>query len=221
MGTYIMLLGPPGAGKGTQAAQLKETLNLPHITSGGLFREIVEQEGELADQVRKIMAKGDLVPDNITIQVVRERLARGDARSGAILDGFPRTVPQAEALDKLLAEMGEAVTIVPYIKLSEEEALDRLSGRWVCTQDPNHMYHEKFNPPEKPGVCDIDGAPLHQREDDTREAQKHRLEVFNEKTKPLIDYYEEKGLLTKIDGDQSIQGVQSDLVDAIKAAQQK
>jgi adenylate kinase len=218
MGTYIVLLGLPGAGKGTQAALLKDALGLPHVTSGGLFREIAEQESELADKVRAIMAAGDLVPDELTIQIVKERVSRDDAADGVILDGFPRTVPQAEALDKLLDEMDESLTIVPFINLSEQEALERLGGRWVCTEDANHMYHTKFNPPKTPGVCDIDGAPLFQREDDTPQAHKHRLDVYMEKTAPLIDYYRDKGQLVEIDGEQSIEGVQSALVAAIEAA---
>lgn len=219
MGTYIVLLGLPGAGKGTQATMLEERFGLPHVTSGGLFREMTEQEGELADKVRSIMAEGNLVPDDITIQIVKERISRDDAKDGVILDGFPRTVPQAEALDDLLVEsFDSSVTLVPFIKLSESEALERLSGRWVCTENPDHIYHMKFNPPEEDKTCDIDGAPLYQREDDTPEAQKHRLDVYIEKTEPLIDYYREKGLLVEIDGEQSIEEVHKDLVAAIRAA---
>lgn len=218
MGTYIVLLGLPGAGKGTQAALLKDELVLPHVTSGGLFREIAEQQSELADKVRAIMAAGDLVPDDLTIQIVKERITRPDAKDGVILDGFPRTAPQAAALAQLLDELGESLTCVPFIQLSEQEALERLGGRWVCTQDPNHMYHMKFNPPKQDKVCDIDGAPLYQREDDTPEAHKHRLDVYMEKTAPLIDYYRDEELLVEIDGEQSIEGVQKALVAAIKAS---
>ncbi|MBN1285118.1 MAG: adenylate kinase [Anaerolineae bacterium] len=221
MGTYIVLLGLPGAGKGTQAALLKERLGLPHVTSGGLFREIAEQQSELADKVRAIMAAGDLVPDTITIEIVKERISRDDAQHGVILDGFPRTVPQAEALDALLGETFDAsVTLAPFIKLSEAEALERLGGRWVCTQNPNHMYHMKFNPPKADHICDIDGAPLYQREDDTPEAHKHRLDVYMEKTAPLIDYYRDKGLLVEIDGEQSIEAVQETVIAAIESAAQ-
>jgi adenylate kinase len=208
----------PGAGKGTQAALLKDELVLPHVTSGGLFREIAEQQSELADKVRAIMAAGDLVPDDLTIQIVKERITRPDAKDGVILDGFPRTAPQAAALAQLLDELGESLTCVPFIQLSEQEALERLGGRWVCTQDPNHMYHMKFNPPKQDKVCDIDGAPLYQREDDTPEAHKHRLDVYMEKTAPLIDYYRDEELLVEIDGEQSIEGVQKALVAAIKAS---
>jgi adenylate kinase len=221
VGTYIVLLGLPGAGKGTQAALLKEALGLPHVTSGGLFREIAEQESALADKVRAIMAAGDLVPDELTIEIVKARITRGDAKDGVILDGFPRTVPQAEALAQLLDELGAALTCVPFIALSEQEALERLGGRWVCTKDSNHMYHLKFNPPKQPGVCDVDGAALYQREDDTPEAHKHRLDVYMEKTAPLIDYYRDTGLLVEIDGEQSIEDVQQTLVAAIKAAMEK
>ena len=221
MGTYIVLLGLPGAGKGTQASLLQERLHLPHVTSGGLFREIAEQKGKLADQVRAIMAAGDLVPDEITVQVVKERLSRDDAKDGTILDGFPRTVPQAQALDGLLAGMGERIALVPFFKLSEKEALARLGGRWVCTKDESHMYHARFNPPKTPGICDIDGAPLFQREDDTPEAHKRRLDVYMEKTAPLIDYYRQKGLLIGINAERSIEEIQEDLVAAIQAAAQE
>ncbi len=215
MATYIVLLGLPGAGKGTQAALLEEALHLPHVTSGGLFRGMAEQSGPLADKVRAIMAAGDLVPDDITIQIVEERLNRDDARNGVILDGFPRTAPQAEALDKLLASRGERVALVPFLNLSEEEALARLGGRWVCTQNPDHMYHTRFNPPRTAGVCDIDGAPLYQREDDTPEAHKRRLVVYKHNTQPLIDYYRAKGALVEINAERSIEAIKADLLAAI------
>ncbi|GAB4438506.1 MAG: adenylate kinase [Anaerolineae bacterium] len=216
MATYIVLLGLPGAGKGTQAALLQEALGLPHVTSGGLFREIAEQDGPLADRVRAILASGDLVPDDITIQIVEARISRDDAANGVILDGFPRTVLQAQALDRLLAERGEEVDIVPFLNLSEQEALARLGGRWVCSKDPSHMYHTRFNPPKTPGVCDIDGAPLFQREDDTPEAHRHRLEVYRENTQPLIDYYRDKGILVEIDAERSIEVIQADLLAATR-----
>ncbi len=218
MATYIVLLGLPGAGKGTQAARLKERLNLPHITSGGLFRTIAKQESALADRVRAIMAAGDLVPDALTIEIVKERISRPDAADGVLLDGFPRTVPQAEALEALLDTMGQRVTLVPFIKLSEQEALERLGGRWVCSKDPNHLYHLKFSPPQEAGICDICGGTLYQREDDTPQAHKHRLDVYIEKTAPLIDYYRTKGLLVEIDGEQTIEEVEKALAAAIKAA---
>jgi adenylate kinase len=218
VGTYIVLLGLPGAGKGTQAILLQERLHLPHVTSGGLFREIAEQEGELADQVGAILSAGDLVSDEITVQIVKERLGRNDARGGAILDGFPRTVPQAQALDGLLVEMSERIALVPFFKLSEEEALARLGGRWVCTKNERHMYHSRFKPPKTPGICDIDGAPLFQREDDTPEAHKRRLDVYMERTAPLIDYYRQRGVLVEIDAARSIEEVHQDLIAAIEAA---
>ncbi len=216
MATYIVLLGMPGAGKGTQAAIISKDLGLPHITSGGMFRELAGQDTELARRVREIMRRGDLVPDDLTVQIVRERLERPDAAGGAILDGFPRTVPQAEALDALLAENGHSVTVVPFFKLSKEEALARLGGRWICSKDPNHMYHTRFNPPKVPGVCDIDGAPLYQREDDTPEAHKQRIEVYMERTAPLIEYYRDRGLLVEINAEQPIEAVTAELMAAIK-----
>jgi adenylate kinase len=213
--TTIVLLGAPGAGKGTQAAILSEKLGIPHVTSGGLFRAMREQDTPLARKVQKIMASGDLVPDDITIEIVRNRITQPDASEGVILDGFPRTLPQAEALDELLASLGRSVDLVPYFKVSEEEVLARLGGRWICTQDESHVYHERYNPPQKPGICDEDGAPLYQREDDKPEAIRKRFQVYQERTAPLIAYYRERGVLVEIDAEQGIEDVTAALLKVV------
>lgn len=218
MATYIVLMGVQGAGKGTQAAILSEQHGLPHVTTGGLFREMEGQDTPLAREIQAIMTRGDLVPDDITIQVVRDRLAQTDAAQGAIFDGFPRTRPQAEALDKLLAEMGQQVAIVPFFNLTREVAIRRISSRWECTLDPRHVYNVESNPPKVAGICDIDGAPLRQRPDDTPEAAAKRIDTFYEKTAPLLDYYRAKGLLHEIDADQPIEAVTAELLSALGKA---
>jgi adenylate kinase len=218
MATYIVLMGVQGAGKGTQAAILSEQHGLPHVTTGGLFREMEGQDTPLAREIQAIMTRGDLVPDDITIQVVRDRLAQPDAAQGAIFDGFPRTRPQAEALDKLLAEMGQQVAIVPFFNLTREVAIRRISSRWECTLDPRHVYNVATNPPRAAGICDIDGAPLRQRPDDTPEAAAKRIDTFYEKTAPLLDYYRAKGLLHEIDADQPIEAVTAELLSALGKA---
>jgi adenylate kinase len=212
---YIVLMGVQGAGKGTQAAVISKGLALPHITTGGLFREMNSLDTPLAKQVKSLMEAGHLVPDDITVQVVRDRLKRPDAANGAIFDGFPRTVPQAEALDQLLQELGHQVTIVPFFELPREEAIARIADRWECTANPTHVYNLRSNPPKVAGICDIDGAPLRQRADDTPEAAAKRIDLFYEKTMPLLNFYERKGVLAKIDANQAIDKVTADLTKAL------
>jgi adenylate kinase len=216
--TYIVLMGVQGAGKGTQAAILSRELNLPHVTSGGLFREMRTQDTPLAREVQAIMKTGALVPDDVTIRIVGDRLMKGDAVQGAILDGFPRTRPQAEALDALLAKMGSKVTIVPFLNLDKEVAIRRISDRWECSQNPSHVYNQSTNPPQIPGRCDIDDAPLRQRDDDTPEAAARRVNLYFEETAPLLDYYRAKGLVREINADQPIDKVTADLMSAITTA---
>jgi adenylate kinase len=218
--TYIVLMGVQGAGKGTQAAILSKELNLPHVTSGGLFREMRTQDTPLAREVQAIMKTGALVPDDVTIRIVGDRLMKGDAVKGAILDGFPRTRPQAEALDALLAKMGSKVTIVPFLNLDKDVAVRRISDRWECSQNPSHVYNQSTNPPQIPGRCDIDDAPLRQRDDDTPEAAARRVNLYFEETAPLLDYYRAKGLVREINADQPIDRVTADLMDAITGAMQ-
>ncbi len=217
MGCRIVLLGLPGAGKGTQAERLAEALGVPHVASGDLFREHLDKGTELGRQARAYIERGDLVPDEVTIGMVAERLARPDCAEGFILDGFPRTVAQAEALERLLDRMGVRLDLVPYIQVREEVALARLAGRWTC-RECGAVYHTLFNPPKQPGVCDVCGGELYQRPDETPEAHRRRLEVYKEQTAPLVDYYRRAGLLVEVDGEQSIEDVQADLQAAIEAA---
>ena len=214
---FIVLLGAPGAGKGTQAAYLEEVLGIPHISSGDLFRENLRNETELGRLARTYMDRGELVPDEVTIAMVKERLAQPDCAGGAILDGFPRTIAQAQALEAILAEKGQRVGIVPYIKVADEVLLARLAGRWTCRQC-EAIYHELFSPPKVAGRCDVCGGELYQRADDTPETQRRRIEVYFQQTTPLIEYYRKQGLLVEIDGEQPIEQVRADLLAAIQQA---
>jgi adenylate kinase len=209
--TYVVLLGPPGVGKGTQAEIIAKTTGLPHISSGDLFRENIKNATDLGKLAQSFMNKGELVPDDVTIGMIRERLSRRDCKHGALLDGFPRTTVQAEALAKLLAEFGGRVNHVPYIAASKATLIDRLSGRWTCKAQ-GHIFHEKYSPPKKPGVCDLDGSELYQREDDKSETVTRRIQVYFAQTAPLIAYYRERGLLSEIDGAQPIEQVTADLL---------
>ena len=209
--TYIVLLGPPGVGKGTQAEIIARTTKLPHISSGDLFRENIKNATTLGKLAQSFMNKGELVPDDVTISMIRERLSQPDCRPGALLDGFPRTTVQAEALGKLLAEFGGKVNHVPYIAASEATLVERLSGRWTCKAQ-GHIFHEKYNPPKTPGVCDQDGSDLFQREDDKAETVTRRIQVYFAQTAPLIAYYRERGLLSEIDGARPIEQVTADLL---------
>ena len=217
MARYIVLLGPPGAGKGTQAQIIAEKYDLVHVSSGDLFRENLKNETELGKLAQSYMKRGELVPDDVTIAMVRERLCRPDCQNGALLDGFPRTPAQAEALAAMLQEFNGAVNIVPLISVPDDILIERLSGRWTCRAN-GHVFHEKFNPPVKPGICDFDGSELYQREDDKPETVRNRIKVYQEQTAPLIHYYQGKGLLVEIDGTQAIEQVTADLYQAIEKA---
>lgn len=188
----LVFLGPPGAGKGTIAAVAKNALGVPHISTGDLFRSNIKNETELGKQVKAILASGGLVPDEVTIKMVEKRLAEPDCQNGFILDGFPRTIPQADALSKMTNIDG----VVNFV-LSEEEIIKRLSGRRMC-KSTGRTYHILFNPPKVEGIDDETGEPLIQRDDDKPEAIKHRLEVYNEATAPLIEYYEKKGVVKNL-----------------------
>jgi len=200
---YIIFLGAPGAGKGTQAANLARERGLVHIASGDLFRQALEQGTELGIKAKSYMERGVLVPDQITIQMVLERLSAPDCKRGAILDGFPRNLEQARALDKALSQEGKAIDKVVYIKVSEEGLLKRLSGRWICRQC-QAPYHATDSPPRVWGKCDKCGGELYQRPDDTEVSIKKRLEVYSAETAPLIDYYAKGDKLLEIDGEGSV-----------------
>jgi len=215
MSKYIILLGAPGAGKGTQAAMLTEVLGVPHVASGDLFRSALQKKTPLGLETKKYIDQGLLVPDEVTIAMIRERLALPDCQEGVILDGFPRTLEQAKALDAALAEEGRAIDKVLYIKVPNEELVARLSGRWIC-RDCQTVYHTITNPPKQAGRCDACGGELYQRSDDRPETVRRRLEVYFEQTMPLIEYYTERGMLTEVNGDQSITEVQTALIEALK-----
>jgi adenylate kinase len=200
---YIIFLGAPGAGKGTQAMNVAGELGLVHIASGDLFRKALEKGTELGIKAKSYMERGVLVPNQITIGMVLERLSAPDSKRGAILDGFPRNLEQAEVLDKAFAKQGKTVDKVMYIKVSEAELLKRLGGRWICRQCQT-PYHIVNSPPKVPGRCDKCGGELYQRPDDTEGSIKKRLEVYFAKTAPLIDYYSRKGKLLEIDGEGSL-----------------
>jgi adenylate kinase len=214
MPEYIVLLGPPGVGKGTQAKNVAAATGLPHISSGDLFRENIKNNTGLGKLAQSYMTKGELVPDDVTIGMIRDRLARPDCKNGALLDGFPRTTVQADALARLLAEFSGKVDYVPYITASADTLIERLSGRWTCKAE-GHVFHEKYNPPKKAGVCDLDGSQLYQRDDDKAETVQRRIQVYFNQTAPLIAYYRERGLLSEIDGAQPIEKVTVDLLAAL------
>lgn len=211
---YIVFLGAPGAGKGTQAATVAGELNLAHIATGDMFREAQKQETELAKQARFYMEKGELVPDEITIQMVLERISAPDCENGVIFDGFPRTLKQAEALDEALEKQGRMIDSVVYIKVSEDELLERLSGRWICRQC-QAPYHMVNSPPKTPGRCDRCGGELYQRPDDKPETIKERLRVYFGETAPLIDYYNRAGKLLEVVGEGSVDDVRQRILVAL------
>jgi adenylate kinase len=216
----IILVGAPGAGKGTQAASLAADLQIAHVASGDLFRDAVKAGTPLGLQAKGYMDKGELVPDDVTIGLVLERLNEPDAAHGVILDGFPRTRRQAEALDEALKSSGRTIDRVVYLEVPDEVLLGRLSGRWIC-RDCNRSYHELFNMPTTPGVCDACGGTLYQRDDDKRETALRRLEVYFQDTAPLIDYYGEQSSLVRVNGDQSVDDVRRDLLAAVERTDQK
>ncbi|MGC8878401.1 MAG: adenylate kinase [Anaerolineae bacterium] len=211
---FVVLLGPPGAGKGTQAAFLQETLGVPHVASGDLFREHLLNKTKFGRQVVTYIERGELVPDDLTTAMVMERLSRPDCQQGALLDGFPRTLGQAIALDEALAKRGHRICQVLNIIVPDEVLVERLSGRRVCRKCAA-VYHIVYNPPHQDGVCDRCGGELYQRDDDRPETVRYRLKVYWEQTSPLIDYYKNQGVLVEINGNQPIEGVEAELKAAI------
>ena len=217
---YMILLGAPGAGKGTQAATLTARFGLVHISTGDLFRENVARGTELGLLAKQYMDCGVLVPDDVTVRMLLERLAQPDTARGVMLDGFPRTIEQAVALDKALARQGKRLDGVLHIKVPTEVLVKRLSGRLTC-RTCGAVYHVTFSPPRRPGVCDKDGGELYQRPDDSEETVRKRLDVYFAQTAPLIAYYREQGLLIEIDGDQGVQAVGEALIGAVQAISHK
>lgn len=215
MPTYIVLLGPPGAGKGTQAEILAKKTSLAHVSSGDLFRENLKNQTELGKLAQSFMHKGELVPDDVTINMIRARISRQDCEAGAILDGFPRTPAQADALEVMLNGFKGEVDLVPYITAAEQVLVERTSGRWTCRAH-GHIYHEKFNPPKQPGICDVDGSEVYQRDDDKVETVTKRIRVYLDQTMPLVDYYRKAGKLVEIDGTQAVEQVTKELLSALK-----
>jgi len=202
----MVIFGPPGSGKGTQAKLVSELYGIPHISTGDILREEVERGSELGRMAESYMSRGLLVPDDVVIEMVRQRLLREDCRPGFILDGFPRTLRQAEELDRILGELGWKLDVVVNLVVSEEEVLRRITLRRVCSVC-GEIYHLEFNPPKRPGVCDRCGGRLYQREDDTEETVRKRLQVYRAQTEPILRYYRERGLVRDVDGNPPIEEV--------------
>jgi len=213
----LVMLGPPGAGKGTQAALLAERLGTPHVASGDLFREALREETELGLTAKAYMNRGELVPDEVTIAMVRERLQKPDCDNGVILDGFPRTIEQAEALQALLAEQNKKIDAALFIDAAEDELVRRLSSRWTC-RNCQAVYNVISNPPREEGRCDVCGGELYQRADDVPETVRNRIQVYRQQTSPLIDYYRDKELLVTIKSEGGIEGVQQKILEALQVA---
>ncbi|MEU5310984.1 adenylate kinase [Streptomyces sp. NPDC021562] len=194
----IVLVGPPGAGKGTQAVRLAKELNIPHISTGDLFRANISQQTELGKLAKSYMDAGNLVPDEVTIAMAKDRMEQPDAVKGFLLDGFPRNVSQAEALDELLKNEGIKLDAVLDLEVSEDEVVKRIAGRRICRNDSSHVFHVTYTPPKVEGVCDVCGGELYQRDDDSEDTVRTRLEVYHTQTEPIIDYYKAQGLVRTI-----------------------
>lgn len=217
MATYYVLLGPPGAGKGTQAQIIAKRFGIAHVSSGDIFRENLTANTELGVLAKSYMERGELVPDEVTIAMIRNRVDKDDCANGVLFDGFPRTLTQAKALDEMLASIGSAVKAVPYIAVPSAVLMQRLGGRVSCRAN-GHVYNLANNPPKVEGKCDLDGSELYQRDDDKPDTVRRRIEVYLEQTAPLLRYYRDLGLLIEIDGTQPIEKVSSALTEALEHA---
>lgn len=211
----IILMGLPGAGKGTQASEIVKKFPIPHISTGDMFRKAIKDETDLGKEAKSYMDRGELVPDEVTVGIVKERISEDDAKKGFLLDGFPRTIEQAEALNNIMSELDRDIDAVINIEVPEEELMNRLTGRRIC-EKCGTTYHLVFNPPKVDGVCDIDGGKLYQREDDNPETVSNRLSVNVKQSKPILEYYDEKGVLKNIDGAKDIDEVTKDVIDILE-----
>ncbi|RII22299.1 adenylate kinase [Streptomyces sp. YIM 130001] len=212
----IVLVGPPGAGKGTQAAYLAENLSIPHISTGDLFRANISQGTELGKQAKAYMDAGNLVPDEVTIGMAKDRMEQPDAENGFLLDGFPRNVSQAEALDASLTSDGVQLDAVLDLEVPEDEVVKRIAGRRICKNESSHVFHVTYSPPQQEGVCDTCGGELYQRGDDSEETVRRRLEVYHSETEPIIDYYKAQGLVVTISALGKVSDVTQRAMDALK-----
>ncbi|PTU83694.1 adenylate kinase [Staphylococcus pasteuri] len=214
----IILMGLPGAGKGTQASEIIKKFPIPHISTGDMFRKAIKDETDLGKEAKSYMDRGELVPDEVTVGIVKERISEDDAKKGFLLDGFPRTIDQAEALNSIMAELDRSIDAVINIEVPEEELMNRLTGRRIC-EKCGTTYHLVFNPPKVEGICDLDGGKLYQREDDNPETVSNRLKVNVKQSKPILEYYDNKGVLNNIDGSKDIEEVTTDVIDILDQLQ--
>ncbi|BFT96350.1 MAG: adenylate kinase [Staphylococcus epidermidis] len=210
----IILMGLPGAGKGTQASEIVKKFPIPHISTGDMFRKAIKDETDLGKEAKSYMDRGELVPDEVTVGIVKERISEDDAKKGFLLDGFPRTIDQAESLNQIMSELDREIDAVINIEVPEEELMNRLTGRRIC-EKCGTTYHLVFNPPKVDGICDIDGGKLYQREDDNPETVSNRLSVNVKQSKPILEYYNNKGVLKNIDGSKDIDEVTNDVIDIL------
>ena len=210
----IILMGLPGAGKGTQASEIVKKVTIPHLSTGDMCRKAIKDETDLGKEAKSYMDRGELVPDEVTVGIVKERISEDDAKKGFLLDGFPRTIDQAESLSQIMSELDREIDAVINIEVPEEELMNRLTGRRIC-EKCGTTYHLVFNPPKVDGICDIDGGKLYQREDDNPETVSNRLSVNVKQSKPILEYYNNKGVLKNIDGSKDIDEVTNDVIDIL------
>lgn len=211
----IILMGLPGAGKGTQASEIVKKFPIPHISTGDMFRKAIKDETDLGKEAKSYMDRGELVPDEVTVGIVKDRISEDDAKKGFLLDGFPRTIEQAEALSNIMQELDRKIDAVINIEVPEEELMNRLTGRRIC-EKCGTTYHLVFNPPKVDGICDLDGGKLYQREDDNPETVANRLNVNVKQSKPILEYYDNENVLKNIDGSKDIKEVTSDVIEILE-----